>query len=326
MKQRYMDFVPTAKRQAGQISPARRMVTATGTTPVKRVAGRVTSTKNEPEGVRPMVANAEMRTKSGMARASVSSARTTTPSARARAVNSVTTRQAKVIKPVGTKVKATTKPVAARVTRPRMAARPADMVEGVKTADAATGTEVKQKEEKTKKTEEKPKGLKRFSLRRSEKKAEKKPALGEVEDWSNRFVNTNVPKRPLADANQTKRGVATTQTRRATVKETNQMRRGAIPAASGPMTRANKMMVAGASGGRNFVYPQKIEKRPLSGTNVYGKKPMVTKPMSKEEPKGPVTIISKPEKQNHVGIIVAIILTIILGAAAGTVAFLILPK
>ncbi|MBR2725840.1 hypothetical protein IKE87_01030 [Candidatus Saccharibacteria bacterium] len=317
MKQRYMDFVPTAKRQAGQISPARRMVTTTGTAPLKRVAGCVTSTKNEPEGVRPMVASAEMRTKSGVARASASSARTTTPSSRARAVNSVTTRQAKIIKPVGTKVKATTKPVAARVTRPQTATRP---------ADAATGTEVKQKEEKTKKTEEKPKGLKRFSLRRGEKKAEKKPMLGEVEDWSNRFVNTNVPKRPLADANQTKRGVATTQTRRAAVKETNQMRRGAIPAASGPMTRANKMMVAGASGGRNFVYPQKIEKRPLSGTNVYGKKPMVTKPMSKEEPKGPVTIISKPEKQNHVGIIVAIILTIILGAAAGTVAFLILPK
>ncbi len=46
----------------------------------------------------------------------------------------------------------------------------------------------------------------------------------------------------------------------------------------------------------------------------------------KEEPKGPVTIITKPEKDSHVGIIVTIIMTIILGATAGTVAFLLLPK
>ena len=46
----------------------------------------------------------------------------------------------------------------------------------------------------------------------------------------------------------------------------------------------------------------------------------------KEEPKGPVTIITKPEKDAHVSMVVAVILTIILGAAAGTVAFLLLPK
>ena len=39
-----------------------------------------------------------------------------------------------------------------------------------------------------------------------------------------------------------------------------------------------------------------------------------------------VTIISKPEKDTKVGRVVAIILAIILGAAAGTVAFLLLPK
>ena len=70
-----------------------------------------------------------------------------------------------------------------------------------------------------------------------------------------------------------------------------------------------------------FINQEKVAKRPLS-KNVYQKK-VVT---PKEEPKGPVTIISKPEKDAHVSLIVAVILTIILGAAAGTIAFLLLPK
>ncbi len=70
-----------------------------------------------------------------------------------------------------------------------------------------------------------------------------------------------------------------------------------------------------------FINQEKISKRPLS-KNVYQKKIEEFK----EEPKGPVTIISKPEKDSKVGLIVTIILTIILGAAAGTVAFLLLPK
>lgn len=70
-----------------------------------------------------------------------------------------------------------------------------------------------------------------------------------------------------------------------------------------------------------FINQDKIVKRPLS-KNVYQKKVEIPK----EEPKGPVTIITKPEKQAHVSIIITIILTIILGAAAGTVAFLLLPK
>ena len=71
-----------------------------------------------------------------------------------------------------------------------------------------------------------------------------------------------------------------------------------------------------------FINQTNVEKRPLS-KNVYQKK---TEPVVVEQPKGPVTIISKPEKQAHVSIIVTIIITIILGAAAGTVAFLLLPK
>ena len=40
----------------------------------------------------------------------------------------------------------------------------------------------------------------------------------------------------------------------------------------------------------------------------------------------PVTVVEKPKKESHVGLVVTIILTIILGAVAGTVAFLLLPK
>ena len=70
-----------------------------------------------------------------------------------------------------------------------------------------------------------------------------------------------------------------------------------------------------------FVNTDKIEKRPLS-KNVYKKN--VTAP--KEEKSAPVTIIAKQDKGSHIGVIITIILTIILGAAAGTVAFLLLPK
>ena len=70
-----------------------------------------------------------------------------------------------------------------------------------------------------------------------------------------------------------------------------------------------------------FVNTEKVAKRPLS-KNVYQKKIVVPK----EEPQGPVTIIHKPEKDSKVGLIVTIIITIILGAAAGTVAFLLIPK
>ena len=70
-----------------------------------------------------------------------------------------------------------------------------------------------------------------------------------------------------------------------------------------------------------FVNTEKVEKRPLS-KNVYQKKIVVPKEVSSE----PVTIISKPEKDSKVGLVVTIIITIILGAAAGTVAFLLLPK
>ena len=71
-----------------------------------------------------------------------------------------------------------------------------------------------------------------------------------------------------------------------------------------------------------FVNTEKVRKRPLS-KNVYPKKTVIPK---EEKPVAPVTIIDKPEKDSKVGLIVTIIITIILGAAAGTIAFLLLPK
>ncbi|MDO5474925.1 MAG: hypothetical protein Q4F61_00865 [Candidatus Saccharibacteria bacterium] len=70
-----------------------------------------------------------------------------------------------------------------------------------------------------------------------------------------------------------------------------------------------------------FINQDRIVKRPLS-KNTYQKKVVAPE----EKSKGPVTIISKPDKQTHGGLIITIILTVILGAAAGTIAFLLLPK
>lgn len=71
-----------------------------------------------------------------------------------------------------------------------------------------------------------------------------------------------------------------------------------------------------------FVNTEKIVQRPLSPAT-HRPEPIVP---TEEKPSAPVTIIEKPEKDSKVAVIVAIILTIILGAAAGTVAFLLLPK
>lgn len=71
-----------------------------------------------------------------------------------------------------------------------------------------------------------------------------------------------------------------------------------------------------------FINQEKIVKRPLSAKNVYQRNTVSLK----EEPKGPVTIIAKQEKDSKMGLLITIILTIVLGAAAGTVAFLLLPK
>lgn len=144
--------------------------------------------------------------------------------------------------------------------------------------------------------------------------------LGVVEDLNPKFVQKNVPKRPLSKRPKPRmeyeRELAEIKSRklvgnrRDVIEEEVMMR---------PKKTAEK---------DNYVTPKtpfinqaKVEKRPLS-KHVYTKK---IEPV-KEEKRGPVKIIEKPEKDGKIGLVITIILTIIMGAAAGTIAFLLLPK
>ncbi|MBQ3353079.1 hypothetical protein IJG89_01895 [Candidatus Saccharibacteria bacterium] len=129
--------------------------------------------------------------------------------------------------------------------------------------------------------------------------------LGIVEDLTPKFINTDTPKRPLNNEKTKKveQKVDKKSVEKVVEKPTEKV-------AKKPEKKKSP-----------FINQDKVVKRPLS-TSVHRKS--VTP--SKEEPKGPVTIIAKPEKDAHVSLIITIILTIILGAAAGTVAFLLLPN
>ena len=72
-----------------------------------------------------------------------------------------------------------------------------------------------------------------------------------------------------------------------------------------------------------FINTSKIEKRPLSKT-VYDRRKEFA--VAKEEPSGPIAIIDKSEKDSNIGLIITVLLTIILGAAVGTIAFLLIPR
>ena len=141
------------------------------------------------------------------------------------------------------------------------------------------------------------------------------PALGVVEDFGG--SNVAPPKQPLSNG-----PVASASEAKAQKVKAEGVLRSAPKVKETPAKLAtSKTNSTYKAPNSPFINQSKVEKRPLS-KNVYQKKIAVPK----EEPKGPVTIISKPEKDSHVGIIVTIIMTIILGATAGTVAFLLLPK
>ena len=146
---------------------------------------------------------------------------------------------------------------------------------------------------------------------------EKKATLGKVENLTPKFVKTDVPKRPLSEKSHFK--TDKTGLARLKAKRIGNTKKAAIKPVENSAKKAEKGTFKTPK--QPFINQDKVVKRPLS-KNVYQKK--IAAP--KEEPKGPVTIITKPEKQAHIGMIVTIILTIILGAAAGTVAFLLLPK
>ena len=135
------------------------------------------------------------------------------------------------------------------------------------------------------------------------------PALGVIEDLNPKFVSKDVPKRPLHNVGEV--SAKTAKAQRVGAKS-----KGSVVA---PVKEEKRVIFAVPKS--PFINQEKIVKRPLS-KNAYA--PRV--PEAKPEKSGPVTIISKPEKDAHVSLIVTIIITIILGAAAGTVAFLLLPK
>lgn len=147
---------------------------------------------------------------------------------------------------------------------------------------------------------------------------EKEPRLGMIEDMGAKFVKTSVPKRPLNQNHfrENKSEVATIKA----MKVANERKTQKTGEQKKPVRKTLEKNTYHTPKPA-FINQDKVEKRPLS-KNVYHKKEVTPE----EELKGPVTIVSKPEKQAHAGLIVTIILTIILGAAAGTIAFLLLPK
>lgn len=194
--------------------------------------------------------------------------------------------------------------------------------------------------------------------------SQQRPVLGMIEDSSTKFVKTDVPKRPLGDRSHFvthKTGVSAIKAQKVGVRKASEMgavkrdlsvsqankkdrMTGGVAAKRGV---GGKVAVGGSATGKNavgrsvagknatrknaaatfktpktpFINQNKVQKRPLS-KNVYPKKV----PVATKEPSGPVTIISKPEKQARISLIVTIVLTVVLGAAAGVIAFLLLPK
>jgi len=146
----------------------------------------------------------------------------------------------------------------------------------------------------------------------------KAPKLGVIEDFQPKFVQTDVKKRPLGAAKAKAKKVKMPIRDSAKI---DKIFETALKQATTDDANEKGTVKVPKSAKSPFVNTEKVVKRPLS-KNVYQKKIVAPK----EEPSGPVTIISKPEKDSKVGMIVAIILTIILGATAGTVAFLLLPK
>lgn len=152
--------------------------------------------------------------------------------------------------------------------------------------------------------------------------------MGEIEDLSPKFVNKDVPKRPLGNNSEHK--VAIKPVKKDDIKEAKSKRlvgmfRGKSATGNESKTAIGRKTIekeAFVTPKPMFINQDKVAKRPLS-KNVYQKSIVTTK-----EPrnKAPVAIIAKPEKESKIGLVVAIVLTIVLGAVAGTVAFLLLPK
>lgn len=151
----------------------------------------------------------------------------------------------------------------------------------------------------------------------------KEPVYGVVEDFRPKFVKTEVTKRPLSSQSHFVKKQDELKKAKAEKVSAKKIEKPVEkPVENSKKTEKEKedktkMKIPKSP----FINQAKVAKRPLS-KNVYER---TIKP-TEEIPTGPVTIISKPEKDAKISLVVTIILTIILGAAAGTIAFLLLPK
>lgn len=160
----------------------------------------------------------------------------------------------------------------------------------------------------------------------------KSTKLGQIEDVNPKFVMTDVPKRPLSETRDAASGVELVGAAKAKrlvgrmnpLKATRQYAE-TRPNSTTVITAEQKVDATYQAPKSPFINQDKIVKRPLSSKNVYTKRVASESTLATSQAK-PVTIITKPEKESHVGMVVTIILTIIFGAVAGTVAFLLLPK
>ena len=146
------------------------------------------------------------------------------------------------------------------------------------------------------------------------KKTKKAPAVRP------NFVKTEVKKRPLGNKTAVKKPAVTSKAAAA-----SKVAVASKVAISKPIPKPVVAPKRPAPLGQRakFLNTDKVQKRALGRTTARVKPVPVPKI---EKPKAPEKIITKPEKDSKAGLIIAIILTIILGAAAGTVAFLLLPK
>lgn len=131
-----------------------------------------------------------------------------------------------------------------------------------------------------------------------------------VNDKKPAFINTKVEKRPLYDRSDIEK-IKAERLLKKPVEE---------PKKEEPKKPADTFQTFKKI---PFINTNLVEKRPLSKTNYRDRTPIIKE---EEEESGPVTIIDNEGKNSRLGLIITIILTIILGAAVGTIAFLLMPR
>ena len=169
--------------------------------------------------------------------------------------------------------------------------------------------------------------------------------LGVFEDYQPKFVRTEVAKRPLGTETKSSAKPKTAAKKPAkiskSVEKPNVAKKSSVdkPSVARPSAPKSAMISKSSSyiAGpmiTKYLRTDKAEKRPLSSANTKKTVSMhdatlragLEAKAEKKPQKSPERIISKPDRDSKAGMIIAVILTIILGAAAGTVAFLLLPK